>query len=324
MDLPSQIDDCIKESINYSLGLPVSTQTLESKLRASEEAEKGLRDQCSLLQSKLKEKDGLVELARAEASMNAQALKKFVEENQKLAAECGNLLAQCNRWERECSLYENDREALMDFGNEADERTKDAEARVQELEEVVEQLSDELQRYKRKLDSCQDDGTAVLEENLLEPVLEMLVKKDEFASAHAFLEANIRHEECRKLLEMWNCLSPKTQKILALAAEVKSLEKEKELLRINLHTAEEEVKVLFDENNILEAENKRLLRHYRKIFGSGERSADTASSAKSHKRKSSTKVCSPVEKRIDFNNMEPARSPLSPIKCNSPDFIVQK
>lgn len=91
---------------------------------------------------------------QAEASMNAQALKKFVEENQNLATECTNLLAQCNRWERECTLYENDREALMDSGNEAHERAKEAEARVQVLEEEVEQLSDELQRYKRKLDFC--------------------------------------------------------------------------------------------------------------------------------------------------------------------------
>lgn len=35
--------------------------------------------------------------------------------------------------------------------------------------------------------------------------------------------------------------------------------------------------MLFDENNILKAENKRLLRYYRKAFGSAERSADNAS-----------------------------------------------
>jgi hypothetical protein len=80
--------------------------------------------------------------------MNAQALKKFVEENQKLALECANLLSQCNKWERECSLYDHDREALMDFGNEADERAKEAEIRVHELEEEVRRLSEELQFYK--------------------------------------------------------------------------------------------------------------------------------------------------------------------------------
>ena len=52
--------------------------------------------------------------------MNALALKKFVEVNQKLASECAHLLSQCNKWEKECSLYDHDREALMDFANEAD------------------------------------------------------------------------------------------------------------------------------------------------------------------------------------------------------------
>lgn len=41
-----------------------------------------------------------------------------------------------------------------------------------------------------------------------------------------------------------------------------------------------QVKVLFDENNILEVENKRLLRHYQKAFCSGEKGADSASTAK--------------------------------------------
>lgn len=80
--------------------------------------------------------------------MNAIALKKFVDENQKLAMECSNLLAQCEKWERECSLYDHDREALMNFGNEADERAKEAEILVLELEEEVSKLSEELQLYK--------------------------------------------------------------------------------------------------------------------------------------------------------------------------------
>jgi hypothetical protein len=84
--------------------------------------------------------------------MNAQALKKFVEENQKLATECANLLSQCSKWERECSLYDHDREALMDFGNEADQRAKEAEIRVHELEGDVRRLSDELQFYKHEYD----------------------------------------------------------------------------------------------------------------------------------------------------------------------------
>lgn len=80
--------------------------------------------------------------------MNASALKRFVDENQRLAVECSNLLAQCKRWEKECALYDHDREALMDFGNEADERAKEAEIRVHDLEEEVRKLSEELHFYK--------------------------------------------------------------------------------------------------------------------------------------------------------------------------------
>ena len=69
-----------------------------------------------------------------------------------MAMECANLLGQCNRWERECSLYDHDREALMDFGNEADERAKEAEVRVHELEDEVKTLSEELQSYKYQYD----------------------------------------------------------------------------------------------------------------------------------------------------------------------------
>ena len=85
--------------------------------------------------------------------MNAVALKRFVEENQKLAAECANLLNQCNKWERECSLYDHDREALMDFGNEADERAKEAEIRIHELEEELGKLTEELRFYKHRYES---------------------------------------------------------------------------------------------------------------------------------------------------------------------------
>lgn len=88
--------------------------------------------------------------------MSASALKKFVEENQRLAVECSNLLAQCKRWEKECALYDHDREALMDFGNEADERAKEAEIRVRDLEEEVRKLSEELHFYK-----CQYENQVV-------------------------------------------------------------------------------------------------------------------------------------------------------------------
>ncbi|XP_040997195.1 uncharacterized protein LOC121243185 [Juglans microcarpa x Juglans regia] len=230
MDPSQGVDDYIKESIDHSLGLPVSTRTLDLKLHSSEEAQRRLRNRCLSLQTQLQEKEDVIERVRAEASMNALALKKFVEENQNLAMECANLLCQRNKWERECSLYDRDREALMEFGNETDQRAKEAEIRVHELEEEVRRIWDELQFYKheynmRAVDSSTDE--TVIENNLLESVLTTLIIKDDVASVHGFLEANSRHESCQTMLKMWNCLRPSTQKVLSLAAEVKILEKDK-------------------------------------------------------------------------------------------------
>ncbi|XP_028797096.1 tropomyosin alpha-1 chain-like isoform X4 [Neltuma alba] len=323
MDLPRDIDLYLKESIDDSLGLPVSLRTLESKLRASEESQRLLRQQRLSLLSKLKEKDQMIDRVKSEATMNAQALKKFVEENQKLASECATLLSQCHKWERECSLYDRDREALMEFGNEADERAKEAEFRAQQLEEELGKLLEELQYYKHEYNDGASSNSTEVEENLLDALLSVVTNKDG-ASAYTFLEANSGNEACKKLLTMWNCLKPSTRKVLSLVAEVKSLEKDKEHLRINLDRAEEEVKLLSDENNILNKENKRLLKlKERNHLGSGGKHSSSAS-ATSNKRKSSPKTSSPIERKIDFEDMDTARTPLSPLQTNSPDSRMHK
>ncbi|OMO96465.1 hypothetical protein CCACVL1_04943 [Corchorus capsularis] len=329
MALPQEIDDYIQETIEDSLGLPISTKSLQLKLRSSEEAQRRLRDQCLYLLSKLKEKDQTIERSKAEANMNAAALKRFVEENQKLADECANLLSQCKKWERECSLYDHDREALMDFGNEADERAKAAEIRVLELEEELGNLTNELRFYKQNYESRVVDssyeGTNV-EDNLLESVLASLISEDEAMSGRAFLEANSSLESCQRLLKMWNRLRPSSKNVLSLLAKVKTLEEDKEHLRMNLTKAEEEVKVLFEENNILDEENKRLLRQHHKeksLHGSGGKHSASAST-KTNKRKSSPKLCSPIEKKLDLTDVESARTPLSPLRYNSPDSRMHK
>ncbi|GMP80371.1 hypothetical protein CsSME_00035491 [Camellia sinensis var. sinensis] len=324
MDLSQEIDDYIKESIEYSLGLPVSTHTLESKLQASQEARERLRDQNCYLQMRIKEKDDVIERARAESSMNALALKKFVEENQKLAMECSNLLSQCTRWEKECSLYDRDREALMDFANEADERAREAETRVHEMEEELRGVKEEMQFYKHRCEMNLVDSSAegsATEHLLLVSLITTLVGNNESApTAHAFLEANSGLDVCHRLLKMWNSLRPSTHKVLALAAEVKTLQKDKEHLRINLARAEEEVKVLFEENKILDKENKRLVRHHKERChtGSGEKHTSSAS-AKGNKRKSSPTMWSPIEGKIDFTDVDSPRKPLSSLQHYSPE-----
>ncbi|XP_015071970.1 uncharacterized protein LOC107016011 isoform X2 [Solanum pennellii] len=327
MDLSQETEDYIRESIEYSLGLPVSSQTLQLKLRASEESLVRLRNQYLSLRAKLKEKDETIERSRAESSMNASALKRFVDENQRLAVECSNLLAQCKRWEKECALYDHDREALMDFGNEADERAKEAEIRVHDLEEEVRKLSEELHFYKCQYETQVDDTAtddASVEQNLLDNLLETVIGRDAAAStAHAFLEANSGVEVCQRLLTKWKRLRPSTQKVIALVAEVNTLQKDKDHLRTNLHKAEDEVNVLFDQNNVLDEANKRLIRLYQKekhTPGSGGK----PSSGKGNKRKSSPKMSSPVEGKLDFSEVDSSRQPLSPLRENSPEYRLCK
>ncbi|KAF6174634.1 hypothetical protein GIB67_006286 [Kingdonia uniflora] len=164
-----------------------------------------------------------------------------------------------------------------------------------------------------------------LERNLLDTLVSTAIEKDEVAtSARAFLETNNGVESYQRLLQMWERLKQPTKNIVALAALVNTLLKDKEHLRINLARAEEEVRVLFEENNILDEENKRLLRQInRERQGSAGKHASSAS-AKGNKRKSSPRACSSIEMAIDYNGMDSSRLPLSPLQQNSPDSRMHK
>ncbi|PWA79078.1 hypothetical protein CTI12_AA058530 [Artemisia annua] len=296
MNIPEEIDDYLRESIEYSLGLPISNRTMELKLQSCEEARRHILDQCFYLKAKLLEKDKTIEGIRAEASMNAQAIKKFVEENHKLAEECAELLARCEKFENECSLYDRDLEALMDFGNEADARAVVAESRVHYLEEELSKLTEEVQSFKQQevllifidgkmlrlgsLQVYQKSNCLVAkkytmeveigkvgkltdneytEDVLVDTLLSTLTNKDEVATiAHSFLEENSGVDVCQKLLQMWDRLKPSTREVLSLASEVQKLQKDKEHIIINLVRAEEEVAVLSDENSMLDEENLKL------------------------------------------------------------------
>ncbi|XP_040361793.1 uncharacterized protein LOC121049208 [Rosa chinensis] len=160
--LPREVDDYIRESIDHTLGLPVSAQTLElKKLRCSEAAKRRIEGEGS--------SSGPIWLG---------CLCVF-----------GFRPRLCNKLEKECSLYDHDREALMDFGNEADQRAKEAELRVQELED---ELREELKFYKNEYERLSVDSSAEgspVEEKLVESVLATLTK-DETGAACAFWEAN--------------------------------------------------------------------------------------------------------------------------------------
>ncbi|KAJ0615467.1 hypothetical protein HanIR_Chr02g0074451 [Helianthus annuus] len=289
MDLPQEIDDYLRESLEYALGHPVSARTLELNIRSSEEIQRHIRDQCFILKSKLSEKDRIIECVRAESSMNAHALKKFSEENQKLITEHTELLARCAKWDVECTLYERDIEALKEFGNQADERAKEAESRVLCLEDETSKLWEELQSLKKLSEG------EFTENFLIDTFISSFINEDEVASASlSFLEADSRVDLCQKMLKIWdglvlflvfffilwiittkkfpihisktvykmaiadstrktkgmkiirifvvisNILKPATHTALALASEVKNLQKDKDMLRMNLIKAEEE------------------------------------------------------------------------------------
>ena len=115
--------------------------------------------------------------------MNAQALKKFVEENRKLATECLFLTGQCEKWERECSLYDHDRDALMEFGNEADQRAREAENRFHELQEEVRRLSDELLFFKHEYERKRVIASPLTHSRVVSLIF-CIVKKVQYNGGH--------------------------------------------------------------------------------------------------------------------------------------------
>lgn len=64
MDLPLETDEYIRESIENSLGLPVSVKTLRLKLLASEDERRRLQDRIFLLQDLLSGADRRLEQYR--------------------------------------------------------------------------------------------------------------------------------------------------------------------------------------------------------------------------------------------------------------------
>lgn len=79
--------------------------------------------------------------------------QRYVEENEMLRSRYDELVYKCEKLDEECGLYDRDREALMEFGNEAEERAREAEARSATAEEKAGKLVEELEFYKRECES---------------------------------------------------------------------------------------------------------------------------------------------------------------------------
>lgn len=205
-----------------------------------------------------------------------------MEETQKLDAEFWNLREKRRKLAGECVRRTDEGEALKKLRNEAEERTKVGRIRVKELEDKLKQANEELQFYKRRCEMFPVDSSgegASLQQNLLNGLLASLVTKTEVVkTARAFLEENSKVEVCRGLLKMWDSLKPETQHVLSMTAQLQSLQKDKQPLTINLQRAEEEARELFEENRVLDEENKRLLKlcdSKTEQARSGDHSSDT-------------------------------------------------
>ncbi|XP_049932152.1 uncharacterized protein LOC116248579 isoform X2 [Nymphaea colorata] len=333
MDLSPELENYIQQSIECAVGLPVSKDAFRSKLFAVEESRRVLQGQVFALQDLLNDR------------------------NEKLER------AKISKLNKECSLYDNDREALMEFGNDADERARQAEACAQEAEDNSRRLSDEVNQSKQEiellmadktrhleelqllrhrivdLENERDDdnsvcpqcsnikdvglyGSASVDESLLRSLLESTLVKgnaaeeglEDFAArGRIFLEAHVGEETHWRLIQLWEKLKPSNRYVVALAAEVDTLRQEKENLRVNLYKAEGEVSALFEENKLLDEENRKLLRRWGRERS--QQGSPSSHSAKS-KRKASPRMSSASERSTDIDGSGSPRRPLSPLEYN--------
>ncbi|KAJ0963886.1 hypothetical protein J5N97_029008 [Dioscorea zingiberensis] len=171
MDLPAETDEYIRESIEGSLGLAVPSRTLRLKLLASEDDRRRLQDQIFVLHDRLKDADKRLDLCRAEASMNAQALRRCVEEKEAIASAYADMVSHCDKLEKECSLYERDLERIMDTCDELGRENEELKARLNEntammrLIAEVESLKKDKDHLRMNLCTAEDEVKVLDEEN---------------------------------------------------------------------------------------------------------------------------------------------------------------
>ncbi|KAG6533720.1 uncharacterized protein LOC122011377 [Zingiber officinale] len=171
MDLSPRTENYIKESIESSLGLPVSVKSLSLKLIASEDARHRLQDQVFVLEERLKESDKRMEQYRAEASMNAQGVRRCVEEKEMYVAKYGDLLNHSRKLEEECSLYERDLERIMDSCDEFGKENEELRLRLQgasnleSLATEIESLNMDKEHLRINLHRAEEEVKVLFQEN---------------------------------------------------------------------------------------------------------------------------------------------------------------
>ncbi|KAM3223205.1 hypothetical protein ACQJBY_056882 [Aegilops geniculata] len=244
--LPGGAEEYVRGSIEAALGLPVPDRSLRAKLAAYEDLRRRLQDRVFALEEELHAAARRIDLLKNESAMNAEGIRRCVEEKEAVAAARDQLAAHAARLEKECGLYERDLERAMESCDELARESDDLRNRLRDAPDLTEQ--------------------------------------------------------------------------------VQALQRDKEILKTNLNKAEEEVKLLFEENRALDEANKRLLCLLEKEQQKhrSERKHSASNSTKQKRKSSSLKDTSPVGLAIDFNSADASRQPLLPLQPNSPDCRVHK
>ncbi|XP_038979927.1 uncharacterized protein LOC120110056 [Phoenix dactylifera] len=142
-----ETDEYIRESIENLLGLPIADKNLRLKVLTSEDARRRLQDQIFVLEERLKEAEKCVEQYKAEATMNAQGLRRCIEEKE--------MVNHCAKLEKECSLYERDLERAMESCDELAKENDKLQFRLQDNSYGIFSLLNlvvfPLDAYKRRL-----------------------------------------------------------------------------------------------------------------------------------------------------------------------------
>ncbi|KAI5068097.1 hypothetical protein GOP47_0016442 [Adiantum capillus-veneris] len=275
-------EEYFQHTISHTLQLSVSPTFLLAKLAQVEDSKYALEATVLSLQLRLLDLEERLNKFKDEASMNACALRKQVEENQKQVMENQRLQGQLNEvsqrciWlEEECSLYHNDRELFQGVAEEAEDRACRAEERCDEAESKMEKILAELNELKHiKNEHAQQKeeldrvGSKVLHleatnadlQAELSKIERNLAQSSDFQRASEISTFSGSGKGCEKDGVFASSLNDKKTEQSAkkerlgthqLMAEVQRLWKEVALYKCNLARAEIQVRILDDDNKDL-------------------------------------------------------------------------
>jgi hypothetical protein len=134
--LPGGAEEYVRDSISFSLGLPVPDRSLRLKLLASEDLRRRLQDHVFALEEDLYAAARRIDLLKKESVMNAEGIRRWVEEKEAVAAARDRLAADVTRLEKEVTLYERDLERAMESCDDLARENEDLRARLKDNPDV--------------------------------------------------------------------------------------------------------------------------------------------------------------------------------------------